>query len=144
MFFEWDDSYSVGVAKIDRQHRRLIGLINELYEAMQQGHGPNTLTSTVNELETMVSVLDELMDYSYYHFSTEEEYMIEYAYPEYDEHKRAHGRFVERIQAFKRDFEEGKALLSMEIVQFLQDWWKKHIVDVDKKYGPFFNEKGLK
>ena len=144
MFFEWDDSYSVGVAKIDRQHRRLIGLINELYEAMQQGHGPNTLTSTVNELETMVSVLDELMDYSYYHFSTEEEYMIEYAYPEYDEHKRAHGRFVERIQAFKRDFDEGKALLSMEIVQFLQDWWKKHIVDVDKKYGPFFNEKGLK
>ena len=59
--------------------------------------------------------------------------MVEYAYPEYDEHKRAHGRFADRIQVFKRDFEEGKALLSMEIMQFLQNWWKEHILDVDKK-----------
>ena len=62
-FFEWDDSFSVGVAELNRQHQRLIDLINELYEAMQQGQGRNTLTSAVNELETMASVLDQLIDY---------------------------------------------------------------------------------
>ena len=142
-FFEWNDSYSVGVVEIDRQHQRLIDFIDQLYEAMEQGHNRDTLTSTVDELRTMASVLDELIDYSVYHFSTEEEYMLEYAYPEYDEHKGLHGQFAERAKTFKRDFDNGEALLSMEIMQFMRDWWKEHILGSDKKYGPFFNEKGL-
>ena len=34
-FFEWNDSYSVGVVEIDRQHQRLIDFIDQLYEAME-------------------------------------------------------------------------------------------------------------
>jgi len=101
------------------------------------------LTSVADELETMTSVIDELIDYCYYHFSTEEEYMLEYAYPGYDKHKKNHGRFVNRIQTFHRDFEEGKAVLSMEIMHFLRNWWKEHILGTDKKLAPFLNEKGL-
>ena len=142
-FFEWDDSYSVGVAVIDEQHKRLIALINDLYEAMKQGDSQNTWSSAAEELDAMASVLDELVDYTSYHFSTEERYMREHAYPEYAGHKQAHGRFVERTQALKRDFDEGKAIRSMEIIEFLRDWWKEHILGVDKNYGPFFNEKGL-
>ena len=143
-FFEWDESFSVGVAELNRQHQRLIDLINELYEATQQGQDRNRLTSAVDELETMAAVLDQLIDYSNYHFAMEERYMVEFAYPEYEEHKRAHGEFVNRSEAFRRDFDEGTALLSMEIMQFLQNWWKDHIVDVDKKYGPLLNERGVR
>ena len=61
-FFEWDDNYSVGVAEIDQQHQRLIGLINELHEAMTQGSSRNALVSAIDELDTMASVLDALVD----------------------------------------------------------------------------------
>ncbi len=142
-FFEWDHRFSVRVAEIDRQHQRLIDLINQLYEAMNQGNDSNTLTSAVNELDTMTSVLDELIDYSRYHFSTEEKYMLEYAYPEYDKHKGQHDHFADKVRTLRQDFDEGKALLSMEIMQFLRDWWKEHILGTDKRFGPFFNEKGL-
>ena len=142
-FFKWDDNFSVGVAELNQQHQRLIDLINELYEVAQQSRDGNTLASAVDELETMGAVLDELIEYTQYHFATEERYMAECDYPEYEEHKRAHAKFVDRIQAFKRDFDEGKALRSTGITEFLQDWWKGHILAVDKKYGPPFNAKGL-
>ena len=104
-FFEWDDNYSVGVAEIDEQHQELIELINRLHEAIEQGSAGNAASSAINELDTMSSVLDELVDYSCYHFSTEEKYMLEYTYPEYDRHKRLHAQFVDRVEAFKRDYE---------------------------------------
>jgi hemerythrin len=142
-FFEWNDDYSVGVETMDQQHQKLIGLINQLHEALEEDGGQQTTTAAVDELDTIISVLDELVDYSSYHLSTEEDYMREYAYPEYAEHRRTHGQFIDRIQTFKREFDEGEALLSREIIDFLRDWWTQHILKVDKKYGPFFNEKGL-
>ena len=80
-FFEWDDSFDVGVAKLNRQHQRLIGLINQLHAAREQSKSRHTMESAVDELDTMESVIDELIDYSLYHFATEEECMLEYAYP---------------------------------------------------------------
>ena len=61
-FFEWNDGYSVGVAEADEQHRRLIGLIDQLHEAMTQGAGRQSVGSAIDELETIASVLDELVE----------------------------------------------------------------------------------
>lgn len=142
-FFEWDESYSVKVQEIDRQHQRLIELINQLHEAMKEGNRRKTMASAVDELDTMAAVLDELKDYASHHFSTEEGYMLEYGYPEYAPHKELHGQFADRVQTFQQDFNQGQALFSVEILEFIKDWWRQHILNVDKKYAPFFNEKGL-
>lgn len=142
-FFEWDDSYSVNVAEIDKQHQRLIGLINELHEATEQGKARDTTAGVVDELETILSVLDELVDYTSEHLALEEKYMLRYAYPQYAQHKAAHVEFVGRVQELRRDFDEAKALFPLQIVQFLKDWWMKHIADVDQKLGAFLNERGM-
>ena len=36
-FFEWKEDYSVEIKKIDTQHEKLVGYLNELYESMKAG-----------------------------------------------------------------------------------------------------------
>lgn len=150
-FIEWDDTYSVNFAQIDQQHQRLFDMINQLHVATTRqraqgtvtgdGQEQETIASVVRELATMADVLDELLSYVYYHFSAEENLMLARSYPDYAVHKSAHTRFSERVQTFKQDFDEGGAVSSGEIVEFLKDWLTNHILIVDKKLGRFLSEK---
>jgi hemerythrin len=132
-FLPWDEKYSINV-KIDSQHKKLIDLINGLHDAMKVGKSK----------DVMSKILQGLIDYTDYHFSTEEKFMTKYSYPEYPQHKSEHERFVEKVLDFQKRFNAGSLTLSMEVLGFLKDWLSNHILVTDKKYGPFFNEKGFK
>ena len=132
--FDWKDIYSVNVGEIDKQHRILIDTLNELYEAMLARKSDEILSETIKTL----------VNYTDFHFSFEENYMRTYNYADYPEHKKAHDNFVARVKDFQQQLAEGKLMLSMEIMNFLKDWLKNHIMVTDKKYSSFFNEKGLK
>ncbi|MCP4353146.1 MAG: hemerythrin family protein [Desulfobacterales bacterium] len=131
---QWDDSLNVNVAEIDRQHQRLVEMINDLDDAMRQGKGKDVLGK----------IIDGLIAYAATHFRTEERYFDLFGYPEANNHKKEHSEFVKKISEFKDGFEKGKLGLSIQVMNFLRDWLQKHIKEVDKKYGPFFNEMGLK
>lgn len=131
---EWDNSFSVNVAVIDNQHQKLFYMINELHDAMKQGKGKDIIGIIINKL----------FAYAGSHFTTEEKYFDQFKYPEAAVHKIDHIEFVKKISEFKSGFDNGKITLSIEVMNFLRDWLKNHIKVVDKKYGSFFNEKGLK
>jgi hemerythrin len=130
----WDDSFSVNVVEIDGQHQKLVGMINDLHDAMKQGRGKDVLDKIINGL----------IDYTGYHFRTEEKYFDQFGYPDANSHKEEHMDFTKNVSDFKEGFTAGKIGLSMEVMDFLTNWLQNHIKIVDKKYGPFFNEKGLK
>ena len=130
----WDSSLSVNVEEIDGQHQKLVGMLNDLHVAMLAGEGGEVLSK----------ILEGLLDYTVYHFGTEEKYFDLYGYPETPLHKQQHREFVEKVIDFKQRYDEGEAALSVEVLDFLAGWVKQHIKGSDKKYGPFFNEKGLK
>lgn len=129
----WDDKFSVNVKEIDNQHKRLVEMLNELHSAMSVGKGKDALGK----------VLQSLIDYAASHFATEEKYMTKFNFPGYAQHKTEHDKFVKQVLDFQAGFNSGKLALSTEVLQFLKDWLVKHIQGTDKKYGPFFNEKGL-
>jgi hemerythrin len=131
---QWSDSLKVKVAEIDQQHQKLVGMINDLNEAMRQGKGKVVLGK----------ILSGMVTYAASHFRTEEKYFDQFGYPEADSHKKEHGAFTKKVLEFKDGFEKGKLGLSMEVMDFLSDWLQNHIKGVDMKYGPFFNSKGLK
>lgn len=131
---QWSDSLSVKVAEIDKQHQKLIGLINELSEAMRQGQGKTVVEKIINGL----------LSYTDTHFKTEERYFARFGYPEAAGHKKEHEGFVVRVTEFKESYENGQLALSIDVLNFLSDWLRHHIMGVDKKYSSFFNEKGLK
>ncbi len=133
-FMNWDNSLSVSVAEIDRQHQKWIGLINDLHEAMKGGKGG----------EAVGKIIKELIAYTQFHFGTEEKYFKQFGYPDAEKHIKLHKEFVDKVQGFKNDFEKGKITLTIEVMNFLMQWLKNHIQSVDKQYSAFFNAKGLK
>ena len=131
---EWSSGLSVQVHEIDEQHKKLIGLINQLQDAMRTGKGKDLVGKTINEL----------VRYTVNHFSTEEKYFDKFDYPDTAAHMDEHAKFIKEVSAFKKEFDEGRIGLTIKLMNFLSDWLRNHIMGSDKKYGPFFNEKGLR
>ena len=130
----WNDSLSVGVAEIDRQHKNLIAMINELDNAMRVGKGKDVIGR----------IVDDLIIYTATHFRIEEKYFAQFGYPGAEKHKKEHAAFVKKVADFNNGFGKGKLALTTEVMSFLSDWLKNHIMGTDKEYTNFFNEKGLK
>jgi hemerythrin len=130
----WNDNLSVNVAEIDLQHKKLVGLINELFDAMKIGKGKDVTGK----------ILDGLISYTATHFTQEERYFDKFGYPDKIKHKKEHSDFVQKVKEFKEGFDSGKVTLTIEVMNFLSDWLFKHIKVTDKNYSKFFNEKGLK
>ncbi|MCI5222469.1 MAG: bacteriohemerythrin [Candidatus Electrothrix sp. AR4] len=131
---KWDDSLSVNVAEIDQEHKKLVLMINELTDAMKAGKGKDVLGK----------ILDGLVAYTASHFQKEEKYFKELNYPYMVEHKNEHVAFVKKVLEFKEEFDQGRATVSVSILQFLSKWLQTHIKGADMKYSKFFNENGVK
>ena len=132
-FIEWGPAFSVNVKEIDAQHRKLVELVNRLHAAIETGSAGRE----------GAGILNELIDYTIYHFGTEEKYFKEYGYPDSDLHRSIHEDLAKKVMAFKEKFDQGKAMLSYELLRFLKEWLTNHICVTDKKYSSFFNSKGL-
>lgn len=129
----WNDHYSVKVPEIDDQHKKLIALANQLYDAMRAGKGRDVLGP----------VLTELVDYTVYHFESEERLLRQHGYPEHDEHKEQHDSLAERARRFRDDFRQGQESRVMDVMLFLSNWLNVHILEVDKRYATFLSDKGV-
>lgn len=126
VLFEWDNKYVIGINEVDEQHKRLVQLINELHEAMSEGRGK----------EETRNVLMKLMDYSMYHFRTEEELMDRHGYNELVHHQTQHLSFVDKVKELTRRHDEGEFMISIETIEFLKEWLSSHILVSDKRFGP--------
>jgi hemerythrin len=130
---EWRPDYSVLVSKFDEQHKKLINLINDLHTAMKEGEGQVMLGG----------IFRSLADYTRDHFAEEEKLMEANGYPELSRHKAAHDHLLKRVRQLQKEFVDGNGILSINVLNFLMDWLVTHIQGEDKKYGRFFNEKGI-
>ena len=130
----WQDKYSVGVDAFDRDHRILVDLINQLHDAYAAGHGD----------EALKPALDLLLAYTDKHFHREEALMVEYGYPERGHHHEEHEELKGQVQAFADALEAGRTEgLMLEMLGFLNNWLRLHILEEDMQYKAFFQEKGV-
>jgi len=130
----WSNMLSTGIGEQDTQHKKLIELINQLNDAMQAGHGADVLGK----------VLNELVNYTVFHFGYEEKLMGQHKYEDTPAHKLEHTKFVQTVGDFKKKFDSGNAVISVEIMNFLRDWLTSHIMKTDKKLGQSLNKLGVK
>ena len=131
---QWTPTLSVNVKSVDDQHQKLIKLINDLDDAMAKGRGR----------EVMGPIITELANYAHTHFAFEETYFAKFKYADTAAHKAEHAKFLDDVGKFKADFDAKKLGLSIQVMTFLSDWLKKHIMGTDKKYSACFNANGLK
>ena len=127
----WKDEYSVGVEKIDRQHRHLFEIINKLIDHSGTSKDPELVSET----------LTEMLNYAKEHFTTEEELMQEYGYPEMEPHKEQHIYFFKTTAELSVNALNKQSMVASEIVEFLKMWLTLHILKCDMKYKEFFKAK---
>jgi len=129
---EWNDSYSVKNAAMDKQHKGLFDLINKLHAAMGQGKGKDTLPE----------IFDDLVRYTQTHFTAEETILQKYNYPDLAAHKRQHADLIRQVSELQKQYQAGDFSTSMKTSEFLKKWLIEHIQGTDQKYGSFLHQKG--
>ena len=129
----WDEKYSVGNREIDSQHKTIIRLINELND--------NDCEST--RAGVTERVLLELVKYTAYHFSFEEKLLVQYRYPDTILHMSQHNSLIEELKKFMIRNGNESNLPANDLMIFLSDWLKSHIIAEDKKYSAFLGDIGI-
>ena len=129
----WNDSLSVKVKQFDEQHKKLVDMLNQLFDAMKAGKGSQVLGD----------ILKQLITYTQTHFAAEERLLKQYAYPDFEAHKKEHNVLVMQVLDIQKQLGDGKAVLTQNVMNFLRDWLSRHIQGDDRKYGEFLNGKGV-
>ncbi len=123
---QWKSEYNTGVPLMDKQHQRLVELINQLFDCMKDG-GDRMLVS---------SVVDELVNYTVTHFRAEEDVMKKSNYPDIDNHKAIHQKFIAQVSVYADKLKSGDRLPPADVYRFLKDWLVGHIEKQDRDgYG---------
>lgn len=133
-FVKWDDSMSVGIEAIDKDHKKLLGMINQL----------QTATHYQTDAEEIGNILDELVAYTSYHFAREEGLMQEKHYPGYDAHKQQHDAMVKQVTKFIDEYRVDKTRTIENVALFLKTWLVNHINGSDQEYVPFLSSGKVK
>lgn len=128
---KWRDSFNTGVSQFDREHHKLIELIEMMHIAVRDKSGKEVAEKACNEL----------VAYTVSHFDNEEQAMAAVGYPELEAHHTEHSLLKQEALNFQTriaaNFPDG----ATEFYRFLREWLVNHILDCDKKYGPFLQEK---
>lgn len=122
-YFEWNDKYNIGVEIIDGQHKRLMQILDNFHNSILVENGTKVLAF----------ILDDLLEYSYYHFETEEPMLEKKAGYDFLSHKTYHDELINELILMKEDLVKGKFIPTIESAKQLRSWWINHILEEDKK-----------
>lgn len=128
MIFKWKDRFNTGIDQIDKQHMRLFEIGSELYDLASLDNG-------IDHYDDIIKLVDELKDYTKYHFSFEEGYMEKYDYSGLEEHKKEHSAFIAKLdETASKDIDVDQKGVLLDMIEFIINWVSGHIVGTDFKY----------
>jgi len=122
----WTNRLSCGVKLIDDQHKKLVELINEMFN--------HVTGNDVQENNYFGMVIHETVNYVKNHFATEEKIMLATKFSGFTEHKKEHEDFIHTVIQNIQDHNTGKRFNLTAFTRFLRDWILSHIALVDKQY----------
>ncbi len=124
--YEMKPEYYTGIKFIDDEHTKLFAIADECYELLTNQFLPD-------KYDYIMKVVNDLKDYTRYHFNHEEEYMDSIGYKRILSQKVAHEDFIEKINEFDSEsIDENQKESLLELVDFLSTWLVEHILKKDK------------
>ncbi|MBI4999138.1 MAG: hemerythrin family protein [Rhodocyclales bacterium] len=132
---EWSDKMATGVAQIDSQHRFLVDTLRQANNRLLDDH----------EGALLGEIAKDLLTYAIMHFETEENLMRRYGYAEaFPElakvHIAQHRDFSHQVVAVCDNLREGRQVSRMEVLKFLNEWLRHHVLGIDQKLGAFVRD----
>lgn len=126
-FITWEPRYDIGVEFVDRQHKKLVDIINRLHDSVESGASQRVLDHIFADLEV----------YTETHFKDEERYLSESQYPDLERHKGAHVQFIDRIHQMRERF-MANDMVANQMLLYLKNWLTLHILGTDRQYASYF------
>ncbi len=124
---EFTDKYLTGIAIVDKEHKELFRIIGDVYRVM-------TDDMALDKYDEIVRLLEELREYTKFHFQDEELYMESIHYEGLEAQKRAHEAFVSRLEEMDLEHIDDNQQETLEdLMEFLTEWLVNHILNSDKK-----------
>jgi hemerythrin len=124
----WDARFETGLAALDGPHQSMVEILNRLHLAMKQGRGKAELGD----------ILVFLKDYAATHFAMEEELMARHGYSRTAEHRAIHADLVRQVADLVTRFQAGSGMITLELMNFLEDWLVRHIQGEDSRFAQEF------
>ncbi len=119
---QWGPELETGIPELDTQHKRIVFLVNHMYETRQS-----------KDLEAVGDVITEMVDYALSHFAFEEALMEDAQYRFLGPHKKVHELFTRKIPEFQARFSAGEDITE-ELHTMLVRWLYNHICGDDQGY----------
>jgi hemerythrin len=129
----WDQSFSVKVEPLDKDHQKLFSLLNMLHDAMHAGKGNSVIQS----------IVEDLVSYTHTHFQREEVLMEQTKFPGLEGHRREHRKLIAQVAEYKTALDSGGRVNTIAVLEFLREWLTKHINGMDKGYSSHLNANGV-
>lgn len=137
--FNWTKELELGIESIDDQHKKLLDIgnrINDLLAVHSDGD---------DNYDEIIEVIEELKEYTVYHFKTEEDIFQKYSYPEYNQHKKEHDTFIEYLNSVDYNtIDDDQRVFLKELLKKVVHWVINHIITTDYMYKDFLISHGKK
>jgi hemerythrin-like metal-binding protein len=130
----WSDMLSIGVKSIDQQHKALVGILNQLGDAVQ---------GKADAWDESV-VLTRLVEYTETHFAYEEALMRRIGYDGLDAHAQEHQLLFEQVGDLMARSTAGETAGAEDLLIFLRDWLSSHIMGTDRTLGQHLNQMDIR
>lgn len=136
MSFKWKEDYCLNIEEIDIQHKKLLEIGEKVYDIAMLDDG-------YDHYDEIMTVLDELLEYTEYHFGYEEKMLKEKNYKELHDQEEEHYYYIYKIKsiASREDIDDNQRKTILEILDFLSQWITNHIMVSDRKYADYLNQK---
>lgn len=126
----WTDDLRVNVDSIDKDHQVIIALLNAV--TLRSSNAPHVDV-----------VIEELIEYTHYHFRREEAVMEICDYPDQAEHCARHRKLAAEVNDLAKKWRrEHDPEMLHHLCKFLREWWINHIVKVDTEIAQYTKGKG--
>ena len=121
----WENKYSVNNNQLDGHHKTLFDIFNRLYD----------ICMIPDNAHRVDQIIDELISYTNYHFSAEQQYMRDIGYMDIYSHILLHQGFKQKIIYLKQVGNNNVPRATRELIAFLGKWLLNHVVTEDNKYS---------
>lgn len=127
--YEFKEEFLTGIEEIDREHKRLFEIANELYALKCEEFIPD-------KYDNIRTILEELKDYTLTHFAHEEAYMQSIGYKRMFTQKSQHDALRQIMEEWDLDaIDENQDEAIEEMLRIVTDWLVNHILNQDKLIG---------
>ena len=125
----WKDSYAIGVPAVDKQHKKLFEMVDNLVMIVNDELYESEFKDDCRDAVVFMK------SYVIMHFADEEAYQKAIGYKGFDEHKKIHQDFTEEIRNYAQKLENcdyDKSVVK-EFVSILAAWLINHVTGDDQR-----------